>query len=890
MDDATSSTVSFPLAKSVDRLYEEVAGFDLVVVPDAPLASALNRRLDRPHLGTFATTPRRLAAGRRETAEDRLAFLSVIKETDIGWKPAAHAVGDILQCWEHRGTREAILEYDAYLNDVTRDVLDRVGELETTSKRLTEYRIESENVAVVGIDQLTPLERSVLPDSYEVVDPLGDDAFELPPFRMFETTTAIVETVVEAARSGDPEDIAVVLDAGSEYSPLVESALSAADIPFYGGPGFADDPDNRAFVQLLRTLHGSTNVRVGDVRPVLARLGVDIPREHSEKRLSELGESAADLSWLRSLAADAHEHTLVDVLAECEDRADCSLSAFRTELERLGLADAPATEPNVDRLALYLSTYDVPVDRKNEGVLLADAKSAAYVDRPTVFFLGMDDRWTHSAPRRPWVDREEQFTRNIRDFQLLLQSGVEQHYLVQDATGGAPVTPCLYFEELLDREYERFSDLESVACGRAPETGDGTDGFDRDRLVDGSDPTASTWLLDVDAVSQSSLGSYVNSPRDYFFDKLLSSPDREYFAEGNLFHDFAEFYVNHPEFVDESVRETVVDLLVEETRPFRRSVDEARKRTEYRVGVDTLVAYLDEVAPEDTAFLSPSDGWGTNAVAEHFGKPIDSPATERWFEDEGLGVKGKIDLVAGPTRLVDFKSGNRKGATTVVGNGKIDPPGDTPDFQARLYLTYWRSQYPDRQLSFTFVHFLELLDEIVTGEIALEDLDLEEGDINDALTTITYYPTYFSEYARSQSTFEALRDDGAKKCQKTLSQVEYRDYAAVFEEVPIHHTTDSDELIESTFGEAFIDRMQAVVGEYKYVTKGCKQAMRELTRIRGRNYFEGDLDAFETFLEDHLTELNRRHAGADPFPVVGHGEEPNERYLNHRDLLLEGER
>ncbi|MCL9814043.1 PD-(D/E)XK nuclease family protein [Natranaeroarchaeum aerophilus] len=889
--------MSFPLAKPVDRLYEEVAGFDLVVVPDAPLASALNRRLDRPHLGTFATTPRRLAAGRRETAEDRLAFLSVIEDADIGWKPAAHAIGDILQCWEHQGTREAILAYEEHINDVTRDVLDRVGALETTSKRLTEYRIESENVAVVGLDQLTPLERAVLPESYEVVDPFSDDAFELPPFRIFETTTAIVETVVEAAQSGAPEDIAVVLDAGSEYSPLIESALSAADVPFYGGPGFADDPDHRAFVQLLRTLHGSSNVRVGDVRPVLSRLGVDVSREHNEKRLSELDESAADLSWLRSLAAAAHEYTLVDVLAEYEDRADCSLSAFGTELGRLGLADAPATEANVDRLTFYLSTYEMPVDRENEGVLLADAKSAAYVDRPTVFFLGMDDRWTHSAPRRPWVDGAEQFTRNIQDFQLLLQSGVEQHYLVQDATGGSPVTPCLYFEELLDREYERFSDLPSVAYGRirdeetqAMETDDGTGSFDRDRLVDGSEPTASTRLLGVDAVSQSSLGSYVNSPRDYCFDTLLSSPDREYFAEGNLFHDFAEFYVNHPDFVDESVRESVVDLLVEETRPFRRSVDEGRKRTEYRVGVDTLVAYLDDVSPEDTAFLSPSDGWGTNAVAEHFDRSIDSPVTERWFEDEELGVRGKIDLVADPTHLVDFKSGSKKGATAVVGNAAIDPPSDTPDFQALLYLTYWRSQYPDRQLSFTFVHFLELLDEIVTGELALEDLDVEDGELDDALTTITYYPKHFSEYASSRSTFEALRDEGAKKCQKTLSQVEYRDYAAVFEQVPIHHTTDSDELIESAFGESFIDRMQAIVGEYKYVVAGCKQAMRELTRIRDRNYFEGDLDAFETFLDDQLAELNRRHTGEERFPVGGPGEEPNERYLNHRDLLLEGER
>lgn len=95
-------------------------------------------------------------------------------------------------------------------------------------------------------------------------------------------------------------------------------------------------------------------------------------------------------------------------------------------------------------------------------MLLADAKSASYVGREVVIYLRLDDRWTHSAPRRPCVDQDTQFTRNIKSFQLLLQSGSQQHYLVQDAAGGSPVTPCLYFEELLEAEYHRFSDLQSA--------------------------------------------------------------------------------------------------------------------------------------------------------------------------------------------------------------------------------------------------------------------------------------------------------------------------------------------------------------------------------------------------------------------------------------------
>jgi len=40
------------------------------------------------------------------------------------------------------------------------------------------------------------------------------------------------------------------------------------------------------------------------------------------------------------------------------------------------------------------------------------------------------------------------------------------------------------------------------------------------------------------------------------------------------------------------------------------------------------------------------------------------------------------------------------------------------------------------------------------------------------------------------------------------------------------------------------------VGDYKYVTSGCKQALRHLIRIRNRNYFTDDIDAFEGFVQN----------------------------------------
>ncbi|WP_423751505.1 PD-(D/E)XK nuclease family protein [Salinirarus marinus] len=861
--------MSFPRAKPIDDLYEEVAGYDLVVVPDAPLASALNRRIDRPHLGSFAITPRRLAAGRREEAEDRIAFLELVEQTDLDWKHGAYAIGNILQCWEHRGHLGAILDYDAYVDDATRQAVEYIADLDTTSQRLTEYSIDADqSVAVVGDDQLTQLERSVLPNDYDTYDTFGEQAFDHPPFHIFDSATAIVDTVADAVTEENAADVAVVLDRGSEFSTLVESALEADDVPFYGGPGFVDHPDHRTFVQLLRAAHGGTDTRVGEIRPLLARLDVSLDVEHDEKRLYELDDR--ELEWVVDFCERIESRTFAEALDRFENRADRRLDAFRDELETLGIADTRATERAVDRLVFYLQSYEVPVDRENEGVLLADAKSAAYVDRPVVFYLGLDEDWTHSAPRRPWVDQDAQYTRNVQQFQLLLQSGTKQYYLVQDAKGGSPVTPCLYFEELLDEKFERFSDLDSETHTRLFDRSGG--GFEKE-------PVDAT-TTQVSTISQSSLGTYVNSPRDHFFGRLVDGPDKDYFKEGNLFHNFAEFYIHHPDFVDEDVVDDVVEYILEETRPFVRSVDEATRRTKYRAGLETIITFFEENRPVDGEFLTTTSAWGSNVFAERFDRPVDSSITERWFENDELGLKGKIDLVHSRSQLIDHKSGRRKSASQVVKNSALDPPSDSPNFQSLLYLTHWRSQYPDHQLEFTFFHFLETLDDVVAGEV----------DLDDTLTTVAYYPIPFDEYARSKAFFDELVEDGSNNCQKTLSQVDYEEYAAVFDETALPETTDSDELIDSSFGQTLTARMKDCVGDYKYVESGCKQAMRQLTRVRGQTFFEGDLDAFEAFVDERLDELNRRRAGEERFPVEGLGGEPNYRYVDTRDLLLEGDR
>ena len=857
-------------ARSLADLYTSVADYDLVLVPDAPLASALNRRLDRPQFGTFATTPRRLAAGRREQAEDRTAFLELADTVDDSWKALSYAIGNVLQCWEHHGQAAGILEYPAYDDPTTRTVVDRLTARQSTSQQLTAFTVDSDqSVAVVGLPEFTALERSILPAEYDTYPLLTDDAFDYPAFNIFRSPSAIVDAVVDTIDEESADNVAVVLDSGSQYSPLIESALEAADIPYYGGPGFIDDLDVRAVLRLLRVAYRGSETTVSDVAPILSRLGTDIDIEHSEKRLAATDLPAT--AWITEVCETIEDRTFGSLLTAYEAKAGRTLGRLRDELESLGLHDTVITESRVSDLAFYLDFYEVPVDRENEGVLLADAKSAGYVDRQAVFFLGLDEGWTNSAPQRPWVDTEAQFDRYIRRFQRLIQSGSDQYYLVEDTAGGQPVTPCLYLEELLEETFEQFSDLESVRYER---TVDGDrDGFGKTAV----EPPVESKT--VETISQTSLNSFVNSPREYLFSRLVDSPDKDYFREGNLFHDFAEFYVNYPEIIDTDTLSAVVDVMLDEARPFYPETDRVLRRRQYRIGLETIIEYLDANPPTAPADLPPAGEPDENFFAAYFDRPVDSPLTERQFTNPGLGINGKIDFVAGPTALLDYKSGSKKSAYDVCKQAAMDPPNDTVNYQAIAYLAQFRTHQPGKELSFSFFHFLETLDDAITGD----------ADIDDTLTTVSYYPQSFDEFAGTRPAYEVLLD-GYKDCVATFEDLGFGAYSDILAELSFPETTDRSTLRESDFADRFAEAVQQATSNDVDAEKGADQAIRALNGVRKRNFFEGDLDQFEGFVADRLTEINRYRAGEERFPIEGLGGEPNYRRIDHRDMFLEDSR
>ena len=863
--------MSLQRARSVDELYAETQDYDLVLTTDGPLSLALNRRLDQPRLGRFAATPRMLASGEFAPQDGRSLFIELVDRTALSWKHVSYLVDNILRSWEETGEIDAILRFDRYDTEATREAISVIEQTGSSHGDLADYTIDDElNVAVIGEEQFTTLDCTILPDDYDTISPFASDGFDLSEFSLFESGTAIVETVVDATSPENAEDVAVVMDRGSEYPALIESAFESAGIPYYGGPGFVDDTRVRTFLRLLRAALSSDSLRLSDIRPVLTAMGIDPSIEHDRKRLRSLDRP--ELEPLQAFCGAIAEHTVDEALSTYEGWCGEALGELRDELRRLGLLERSVDDAVLDDLEYYFQSFDVPTEEGQEGVLLASATSAAYVDRSLVFYLGLDAGWTHSVSDKPWVDANEKDYQYLQQFQILLQNGAEQYYLVKDTEAGESITPCLYFHDLLDEEFDRFSDLPHVPYARAPSSKPET-GFEKES-IDTASPSLET-------ISQSSLSTLVNCPRDYYFDRLVDGPDQDYLQKGNLFHDFAEFYVAHPDAVETEGIDTIADLMLDEMEPYVDEVDLATLESELRVGVEAIVRYLDGNLPEESTYDGYTKrGWG-NQFADHFDRTIDSSITEQWFENTELGGKGKIDLIHAPSRLLDYKSGSHKSASQVVKNARIDEISDTPNFQALLYLAQHRDEQPNERLEFCFFHFLETLDDAITGD---EPPALDEG-----ITTLTYYPTSFEEYTQREATFEALREEGSNKCQKTFEQVEYETYQSFLDGHEFPPTYEKDELLDSAFADALVDRMKSTVGDYAYVETGCAQALRQLLGVRTQNYFAPEVDAFEAFLDERLDDVNEWRTSRFPITTEFAGE-PNFDRVDHRDLLLTDQR
>ncbi len=852
----------------VDEIYEQVKGRGLVLSTEAPLVDALNRRVKEPGLGRFAVTPKRLVyneTGKR-LMDKRDLFHLLVRETEMGLKQASYLLENAISCWMETGEVESITGYRRFKSDAMKKVVELLKNTDNIFRAMESFEIEEKDVVVVGIHQFNGLDLKVLPDSYDVLDIFAEDKIELPEFSVFNSEVEIVRAVRDNIDPDNPNRFALVMEPGSSYQPLIETMLDAEGVPYMVQRELRESLGLRDFLSLCRTADSVKSSKVRDLQPVLRFLGIEVPIEYNEQYAKDL--DIEELDEFKDFLDKIQGRTLSEVLEEFGDVYERDLGGIEEVFESLGIEDKTPNEEILNALELYLDIFEVPFEEiKKKSVLFVSPKNVAWVDRPVVFHIGMDSDWVCDVPKRPWIDKDKKEETNLTNFKILLQN-TNSYYMVQDTYLSESVTPCFYFNELTTDNFDSFVDLNHSRYNHPSE--DKKKKFKKKQIDIQPDKETT--------ISQSSLNRLTQCPRNYFFSKLISSIDRDFFRKGNLFHDFAEFYVNHPDFVEEG-RNKLVDLMVDEMKPLVDDLDLPILRTEFMVGTDNIIKYLKEEGfsgskPQD-CYREKTDNFFSKAT----GRTIDVEITEMWFEDPDLGARGIIDLVKDEGHLVDYKSGRRKSPGDVVKRSNLDLLEDDPNFQAILYLSYLRKQRPRQKLKFTFFHFLDNIDDKISGT----------ADYKDNICTLTYFPCTFEEQIKRRETFQSLLGRSKKRTGflKDLGYSSFKEALDEFE-VPRQLQYDKRRLVEEKVDDlrrrfsAYFD-----IGHRKDYTENqiqgiCAGILKNLVDFRRKNYFKEDLDAFDEFLEKKIEELNDYKKSR--FPV---GDVDLDK-IDNKDLILKG--
>ena len=864
---------------SLDEIFEKVKCYDLVFTQDASMMSALNDRIEEPRLGHFAVTPLIYTRQRvpRQLLGEKELFTEIVQKTSLSWKQASYILENVLSCWEHTGSPTRILQYSMFNTKKVESIVESIQGLDTVYKAMNEIRVpKHKQVAVVNIEQFNEVDKQVLPKSYKEVNTVTKETFSLEPFKIFSSATQIVETVCENIQRHHSQDVGIVMKQDTQYSRLIESSLEAKNIDTMRKTMMNEDEHLRLLIQLLRLSLNYERRKVKHCKTTLQRLGYTVPVQKQNEYVSRIdGDNATEIIELLKKVKASTVKQACSILKEHVDEEE-GLRDVMEQLQALGILHETVSTKLCNNIEHYFQTFPVEKESPHKGVLLANPTSSAIINRPIVFYIGMGTDWAPTIPSKPWINKERQDELKLEQFKTLIQNGEQQHYLVQNKTRNQDVTPCVYFNELTDKPFTTFQDLPNEA-------------YYYPKLESEKPFAKQEYEVDIEQetmFSQSALRNFVTSPKQYLFDRLVQKPDQDYFRKGTLYHDYAEFYANHKETVKQQRKKDILEMMMNHMESIIDSIDKETLRTEFHIATKNIEEYIDNT--DITPFLQPEDIQkptykDTNLFAQQFNKPIQRTYTEVWFQNEDLGVKGKIDLLQNPQSLIDYKSGNKKNAANIVRNSKLNLLKKEPQFQAILYLLQQRTQTPNKELRFTFFHFLDNIN---------QEMSKRETSIEDNIVTITYYPETFNDFVGNKEVFDYIMQSSRTKGKvsetnnrrKTLEiRSNYSTYKEFFQNHDIDHDFDKQTIQESELAQRFVEHYVEDVGDYKYVEEGCLDALKKIVSFRYENYFKEDLDAFQEFLQEQLSLLNTYKK--EGFPKKNPGVDIETDDLELKDLI-----
>lgn len=718
------------LAKSIDELYGEVKDYDIVLCNDAPLALALNNRLDQTRIGIFATTPRQLAGDMaidilgRGLMDDIEVAKRVSELTGFGLRFVHGEIENIKTMMRY--TKEVRRK----LSMLSRRVYDEFMEMPTLEKAMSLFDdgrskfFEGKRVAVIGLELFDTLDKNLIPPDFDTIE-LYDEkqSYEMGTIRELSNDRQIAENVANLIDRDNAKDFAIVFDVGGHIADAIRSALYRREIPFINSLNVKDLSHIRDFIEFLSLSATFDTVRVSQVRELISAYGGYINSRYDGylvKRFSafcEDGRTKEILSIMDGIGGMTYREV-------CESIYNRKKAAqINILLEELNILDRKVNDSDtgdmiyaVNNIPNLKHNEEIP-DSEREGVLLADCKNSVYVDRPVVIFIGMGQEWEKDLSFLNPIDyrmKDDECDRNVIKFQILLQQGSRRLYVVNAIKNGDKTKPCSYFDLASSRSYEKFTDLcDNVIGGPWVRT-------EEPQEVESGEIEPMKYA--DKPFSKTSYDNFVSCPRQFMFGVLLGSPDNRDNVVGNILHEYAEFRITYPELATSHDVDYYSDLICEECEglfsPEMRSIE----RTKIRNSIINLNRFIDEsgldkISKIDTNVTknnADDKRKGYNLFIDKEGKEFGSDITEMSYTSADNEMSGIFDVIIG-NHVFDFKTGKPNDAKKIL--EKMDPrkKPDYIEFQALFYISMMEEMNREGKHTFSLFFTNDNLDKNATG-------------------------------------------------------------------------------------------------------------------------------------------------------------------------------
>ena len=710
------------VAKSIDELYDEVKDFDLVMCNDAPLALALNNRLDRPRVGTFAITPRQLAGDLAMDilGEPMMTDIEVVRKISryTGY-PLRFVHGEVENIKTIRRYAKNVKDYLG--GHRSKEIYDEFIRLPTLEKAMdmvdghTEPFFANKRVAVIGLDLYDSLDKNFdpKPGTFEEIElfknPYKHGTYEIKEFRELYNDHQMAENAVYMIEDQNPTDVAIVLDVNGPIADAVRSELYRKNIPFINELSIRDLNSIRDFIEFINRSLNYNITKVSQVRELLQTYGGYISPKYDEYLIENLSHNRNGIridgrtSDLLSIMRDVEGYTYGEV---CNSITGSEGAQVKLLLSQLELTDRKVNPADTADMVYSVNNFDLKHNEQipnteKEGVLLVDCNNSVYIDRQIVIYLGLGPEWERDLSDLNLIDykmKDSLVEKNVIKFQIMLQQGTSRTYICNSVKNGKEAKPCPYFQkaynsvdkdcrplkdedgEGYDVVYDRFSDI--AGCISGPWYN-----YEKNKAEKVGVHIISPEPRDFQ-FSSTSYSSFITCPKKFMFGSVVKTPDESHTALGLCLHQYAEFRSCFPDKAKELGQEYFVDdinnrctpLFSPEIRKLRESkIRSAVKELDDLIstfGLDRDVRIIDKERKHENVYFG---------LVDMDGKGSDS--NEVSIVDRDRHMNGTLDVIK-DNRVFDFKTGSPKDVDKVKNGLKLDGRSDYgKDLQCLFYLS-----------------------------------------------------------------------------------------------------------------------------------------------------------------------------------------------------------